>query len=436
MVYSASAPLSGLTYTVTSHAAEPSAGELPSRPPGRPRPPSEQLPQLRRPVTSRSCWPWPDQITKGATTPFTKAVALQSWYFTAGNGFSYSLVCDVPNNTVGLVKFLTKTSAASASSSRSRWPCSRGWLGIPSRIAVGYTAGASEAGTAPGRSRRPTRTPGRSCTSPGRAGCGSSRRRAAPAARAPRSSRTTPPPPALPAPGGPQPGPQRDRQPAAAGPPPGGTPSCNHLATGKAAQGAARDRGGRRFPVRAARRGWCSGWPLIAPATARVTGPPQAAGAGRRTTPALAARRLARADRRPGRLRPGLPAERVAARRGPPDRAGLAAGRPARAGAASASPVPRNEHATPPCRAAAGTLRGRRQHACGRQWRRRRPGDALACPAAARLDARSRSRPANAAECWLDWIGRAAMRRRAWQQVRLADRTGCTARPVTGQAAG
>ena len=142
MVYSTSTPLSGLTYNVTSRAAEPSAGEPAGPASGGTTaafdnylglPPSH-VPQLLA-LAGR--------ITKGANTPIAKAVALQR-YFTDGNGFGYSLNVHVPDNTAGLVAFLTKTKRGFCQQFAFAMAVLARLVGIPSRIAVGYTAGANE----------------------------------------------------------------------------------------------------------------------------------------------------------------------------------------------------------------------------------------------------------------------------------------------------
>ncbi len=142
MVYSTSTALSNLTYSVTSRAAEPSGDEPAGSAPGpaaatidgyltQPSTDEAQLAQLA------------NRITKSASTPFTKAVALER-YFTTGNGFRYSLNVHVPDNTAGLMEFLTKTKQGFCQQFAFAMAVLARLVGIPSRIAVGYTAGVNE----------------------------------------------------------------------------------------------------------------------------------------------------------------------------------------------------------------------------------------------------------------------------------------------------
>ncbi len=137
MVYSLSNSLSGLTYAVTSRSAEPTGSpEAPST--GvmanyLTTPPTHTL-QLTKLAAS---------ITKGATSAFGKALALER-YFTTGNRFSYSLNVHLPDNTAGLIDFLTKTRRGFCQQFAFAMAILARVVGIPSRIAVGYTAGVNE----------------------------------------------------------------------------------------------------------------------------------------------------------------------------------------------------------------------------------------------------------------------------------------------------
>ena len=94
------------------------------------------------------------------------------------SAFTYTLKPDLPDIALAAELPHDGTAAATASSSRGLSRCWPGWPGSRpgSRSA---TPAAPGAGTAAGRSPRPTRTPGPSCTSPARAGCASSRHRTA-----------------------------------------------------------------------------------------------------------------------------------------------------------------------------------------------------------------------------------------------------------------
>ncbi len=141
MIYSTSPDMSGLAYTVTSTEVVPSRKEealAPSYPasirdsylsfPSGPR--GGELARLAR------------QITKGARTPYEKAEKLQS-YFQSG-AFTYSLDPDLPNGIAGLVTFLYSTRTGYCQQFAFAMAALARLVGIPSRIAVGFTAGTSE----------------------------------------------------------------------------------------------------------------------------------------------------------------------------------------------------------------------------------------------------------------------------------------------------
>jgi transglutaminase-like putative cysteine protease len=141
MVYSTSQQLSGLTYTVTS--TQPSTG-------GRVQDLAPQYPasikdgylsfpagrrltgQLKRLAAG---------ITRRARTPFAKAVALQDYFTTAANGFTYNLGATLPDSLQGLTQFLFRTKSGYCQQFAFAMAALAREIGIPSRIAVGYTAG-------------------------------------------------------------------------------------------------------------------------------------------------------------------------------------------------------------------------------------------------------------------------------------------------------
>jgi transglutaminase-like putative cysteine protease len=136
MIYSAHS-LSGLAYTVTSKEAEPTYKPATTLPKyvGRnyltfPTGPSNDLLTLAK------------QITKGADTPLGKALALQSWFWSGR--FHYSLSVNLPDSTAGLVKFLFRTRSGFCQQFAFAMAGLARLVGIPSRIAVGYTAGINE----------------------------------------------------------------------------------------------------------------------------------------------------------------------------------------------------------------------------------------------------------------------------------------------------
>jgi transglutaminase-like putative cysteine protease len=137
MVYSGGTSLSGLSYTVTSTEPSPrsaqlgAAGQYPANIAngylGAPAGPNGQLANLAK------------QITAGAQTQYQKALKLQS-YFTSG-AFTYVLGADLPNSTDGLVRFLFTTKAGMCQQFAFAMATLARLVGIPARIAVGYTAG-------------------------------------------------------------------------------------------------------------------------------------------------------------------------------------------------------------------------------------------------------------------------------------------------------
>jgi len=139
MVYSDQASsLSGLRYTATSDDVEPSRQQLetstapPASIAGQYLPfPSPAHRQLQELATT---------ITKNARTPIQKALALKNWFTTDGR-FSYSLQANEPDTPAGLIDFLTKTRSGYCQQFAFAMAALARLVGIPSRIAVGYTAG-------------------------------------------------------------------------------------------------------------------------------------------------------------------------------------------------------------------------------------------------------------------------------------------------------
>jgi transglutaminase-like putative cysteine protease len=139
MVYSTQPQMSGLPYTVTSTEVNPTPKEedlAPSYPPSIknnylsfPSGPGGSLAKLA------------EQITKRARTPYQKAVKLQD-YFQSG-AFSYDLQVSLPNGMAGLTEFLFTEKAGYCQQFAFAMAALARLVGIPARIAVGYTAGTS-----------------------------------------------------------------------------------------------------------------------------------------------------------------------------------------------------------------------------------------------------------------------------------------------------
>ena len=141
MVYSTGQQLSGLSYTVTSTQPNPDSREL-DQGPSYPRSiagsygsfpagPRKELARLAA------------RIIKGARTPIEKALKLQD-YFTSGK-FTYSINVKLPDSMRGLTQFLFHTRQGYCQQFAFAMAALAREVGIPSRIAVGYTAGHSEA---------------------------------------------------------------------------------------------------------------------------------------------------------------------------------------------------------------------------------------------------------------------------------------------------
>jgi transglutaminase-like putative cysteine protease len=141
MVYATDPELSGLQYSVTSTEVsrapkqQSGAASYPayiknnylSFPAG----PGGELTKLAR------------QITSGAKTPYQMATKLQDYFLDSGM-FSYQLSVNLPNGIRGLTEFLYDTHAGYCQQFAFAMAGLARLVGIPSRIAVGYTAGTSE----------------------------------------------------------------------------------------------------------------------------------------------------------------------------------------------------------------------------------------------------------------------------------------------------
>ena len=79
------------------------------------------------------------QVTKGKKTAFDKAVALERYFLSSR--FSYSLQSNVANSPQGLLNFLNVTRSGYCQQFAFAISVLARLIGIPSRIAIGYTAG-------------------------------------------------------------------------------------------------------------------------------------------------------------------------------------------------------------------------------------------------------------------------------------------------------
>jgi transglutaminase-like putative cysteine protease len=146
MIASTASSVAGLGYGVTSDDVEPTATQLRRAP----APPDSitleylNLPTGYTPYLT-SLRSLAQRAAKGARTPFDQAVAMQQWLALTG-GFSYSLTSSVPDSPAGLVRFLTVTKSGYCQQFAIAMAILARVLGIPSRVAVGYTAGSNVGG--------------------------------------------------------------------------------------------------------------------------------------------------------------------------------------------------------------------------------------------------------------------------------------------------
>ncbi len=137
IVLSFGTPLSGLTYTVTSDDISPGADQL-NRAPAPPAAIAGEylnVPPAFRPLAALA-----RNVTRSATTSYGKAILLQQW-FTHTGGFSYSLTATEPPDATGLSHFLTVSKRGYCQQFAFAMAVLARLLGIPSRVAVGFTSG-------------------------------------------------------------------------------------------------------------------------------------------------------------------------------------------------------------------------------------------------------------------------------------------------------
>jgi transglutaminase-like putative cysteine protease len=137
MTFSPGTSLSGLTYSVTSKEPNPTAKQLERSPA-----PQEAIAHedLSVPAVFRSLTTLARQITRGQTSSYGQAIALQRW-FTTGHRFTYNLDVTPLSSSAGLIQFLTKTRRGYCQQFAFAMAVLARLLGIPSRVAIGYTPG-------------------------------------------------------------------------------------------------------------------------------------------------------------------------------------------------------------------------------------------------------------------------------------------------------
>ncbi|WP_369379646.1 DUF3488 and DUF4129 domain-containing transglutaminase family protein [Streptomyces sp. cg36] len=127
----------GVQYQVTSLQVRPTADQLASAPPAPPALRTEytKVPSSLPPVVSSTA----RRITRGATSDYQRAVMLQDWFAVRG-GFTYDTQVESGSGTEAIARFLKDKQGFCVHFSFSMAAMAR-VLGIPARVAVGFTPG-------------------------------------------------------------------------------------------------------------------------------------------------------------------------------------------------------------------------------------------------------------------------------------------------------
>ncbi|MFC7733146.1 transglutaminase family protein [Actinomadura keratinilytica] len=138
MIYSLRDSAGGRSYTVTSIRARPTAsrlrlaGRTPTELYNRYTFVPERIPREVRRLAH--------EVTAGAATAYDQAVMLQRW-FTQGGGFQYDLTAQPPQRGSDLVDFLINNRKGYCEQFAASMALLARILGIPARVAMGYTPG-------------------------------------------------------------------------------------------------------------------------------------------------------------------------------------------------------------------------------------------------------------------------------------------------------
>jgi transglutaminase-like putative cysteine protease len=130
--------LSGLHYTVDSREVSPSEDQLQHDAGSMPTSITNNylsVPKAFQGLTSLA-----EKITRGQTSSYGQAVALQRWFANSGK-FTYSLDVSEPASPQALIRFLTTQRRGYCQQFAFAMAVLARLLDIPSRVAVGYTAG-------------------------------------------------------------------------------------------------------------------------------------------------------------------------------------------------------------------------------------------------------------------------------------------------------
>ncbi len=129
--------LAGLSYTVTSREVSPTQRQLER---SGVIPDSIETSYTNVPLAFTPLDTLARRITRDQTTPYGKAVALQRWFAQSGT-FTYSLQVNEPDTAKALINFLTKDRRGYCQQFAFAMAVLARLIGIPSRVAVGYTEG-------------------------------------------------------------------------------------------------------------------------------------------------------------------------------------------------------------------------------------------------------------------------------------------------------
>jgi transglutaminase-like putative cysteine protease len=137
MIYSGNVNHSNLSYTATSSAADPTPAIL-AAPQQLPASISQSYLGFDSPVTNQ-LRALAEKIIRGKHNAYSRAVALENWFLSGR--FTYSLQSTVPNTPAGLLSFLTTNRRGFCQQFAFAFAVLARLVGIPSRVAIGYTAG-------------------------------------------------------------------------------------------------------------------------------------------------------------------------------------------------------------------------------------------------------------------------------------------------------
>ena len=132
-VHSAGAGLAGRHYTVIGKNVEPTPQQL-----RRAGVPPASVGDLAVPTAFDHLKALAQEITRGRTSAYGKAVALQAWFH---RHFRYSLTTGLGTGASALTQFLTVTRTGSCQQFAFGMAVLARLLGIPSRVAIGFTQG-------------------------------------------------------------------------------------------------------------------------------------------------------------------------------------------------------------------------------------------------------------------------------------------------------